>query len=110
MRIHSSEADGGLSKHRCSEVEMRGQNSCCRSEVVALLCLWENIGDIVALVTPGIHVNRSKENSKCRMNDNAELRHGLRKAETRREIMGIGVFETFWKTILSSYEDRGHPV
>src|ERR1051325_3045918 len=110
MRIHPSKADGRLSKYRSAEIEMRGQNSCCWREVVALLSFREDIRNIVALIAPGVHVNRSKENSKRRMYNNAELGYRLRETKARCEVVGVCVFKTLWETVLASYKDRGNSI
>src|ERR1051325_5607529 len=105
MRIHPSKADGRLSKYRSAEIEMRGENSCRRREVVALLGFREDVRNVVSLIAPRIHVNGSEENSKRRMYNNAEFGYRLRETKARCEVVGIGVFKTLWKAVLPSNEN-----
>src|SRR6266404_1406671 len=77
VQFESGKADGGRAQHGRREVEMTGDDAGGRSEVIALLSLGENVRDVVPLITPGIHVHRSKENSKGRVKHQAQAGNRL---------------------------------
>src|ERR1700674_841343 len=62
-----SEADCGRPQNRRGEIEMSGNDAGSRSEVIALLRFRKNIGNIMTLVTPRIHINGGEENAKGRV-------------------------------------------
>src|SRR5713101_1240545 len=61
VRIEGGEADGGFAEDGGSEIQRglrlrRRKQSCRGREIVELLRLGENIGNVVALVAPGVEV------------------------------------------------------
>ena len=77
MGVHAGEAHRGLAKYGLSEVQLGAVESRGWSEVVGLLRLGENVGDIVPLVAPRVHVDWRVEDSECGMKDQS-VRQGLR--------------------------------
>ena len=102
MRIHGGKADRGLAQHRGREVES-GES---RHKVIALLCLRKDVGNVVALVAPGIHVHRGEKDSEGAVHDDSQTGNGLRDAHARREVVRIGILQTTGITVLTADEDR----
>ena len=84
---------------------MRTDESCCRSEVIALLSFREHVGNIVALIAPGIHVNRGVEHAEGGMKHDPVLGYCLRKPQTWSKIVRIRILQSSRIAVLSSYED-----
>src|SRR3984893_15703349 len=89
--MESGEADSGSSEDGGSKIQrglrLRGRKqSCWRSEIVELLGLGENIGNVVALVAPGVEVDWREEDAVSAMEDEAEARKILRDAEAGSEV------------------------
>src|SRR5882762_11552815 len=89
---------------------MGSQDSSGGSEVVALLGLREHIRNVVALVTPGIHIHRGKEDAKGGVHYQPKPGNRLRKTETWREVVIIRIFQTLRKPILPADKCRGRSV
>src|ERR1051326_4093394 len=85
IKFKRGKADRGRAQHGRRKVEMTIENAGRRNEIIALLRLRKNIGDIVPLVAPGIHVYRSKENPEGAVGNDPQARHMVREAKPRRE-------------------------
>src|SRR5258708_14588797 len=80
------------------------------SEVVTLLSFREYIGNIVALVTPRVHIYRREEDAKSRMQHNASARNVMRDAGARCESELAGIVQAFGISLLPTDENRWHAV
>jgi len=81
--IEGSEADSGFAEDGGSEIQRGlrlrgGQQGCRRREIVELLSLRENVGNVVALVAPGVEINRSEEDAVRAVENEAEAGKILR--------------------------------
>src|SRR5260221_5550245 len=81
--IEGSEADSGFAEDGGSEIQRGlrlrgGQQGCRRREIVELLSLRENVGNVVALVAPGVEINRSEEDAVRAVENEAEAGSILR--------------------------------
>src|SRR5215813_3930176 len=66
VRIKCCETHGGgrqcaCAEHRSAEIQTGREQGRRRREIVSLLCLREDVRNVVALVTPRILIDRSKE-------------------------------------------------
>src|SRR6266699_6033874 len=104
--FNGGEANGSRAQHRRSEVEVTGDDAGRRSEVVALLRLGKDIGNIVPLVAPGIHVHRSEEDSKRGMEHNPMTGNAVRDARAGREVKLVRRRQTRGKTLLPADENE----
>src|SRR2546423_5217745 len=89
---------------------MAGYNAGGRREVIALLGFRKDIRHIVALVTPGIHVHRRKENPEGRMQNDPATWHIVRDAEPGGELKFVWIVQTFRISLLAADENRGYAV
>src|SRR4029077_5719052 len=110
MRIERGKADCGFSQGGGREIQRalrlrRGKQGCRRSEIVELLGLRENVGDIVALIAPGVEVHRSEKDAVGSMEDEAKARKILRDAETGSEVVLVGIHQSAGIAVLSADEN-----
>src|SRR2546423_12275576 len=82
VRIEGGEADGGLPKYSWPKIQRRlrlgGREQSRRGrEVIELLRFGKNVRDIVALIAPGVEVDRSEEDSIRCVQDDSEMREIL---------------------------------
>ena len=99
--LHRGEADGGLAEDGGSEVET-GEGGL---EVIALIGLGKDVGDVVALIAPGVHVDRGEEDAVGGMDDEAEGGDALCDAEAGCEVGVVGDHEALRHTVLPADED-----
>src|SRR6185503_8790233 len=85
VSLKSCETNRGSSQNGGTEIEVTGNDACSRNEVIALLRFRKDIGNIVALVAPGIHIYRCKEYSKGRVQHDSVLMHVVRHADAGRK-------------------------
>src|SRR6266852_9530168 len=93
--IEGGEADGGSTEHCGCEIQgslrlRRRKQRCRRREIIKLLRLRKNVGDVVALVAPGVEIDWRKENAVGAVDDEAEARKILRDAQAGREVALVG--------------------
>src|ERR1041384_1117733 len=89
---------------------MTGDDASGGSEVIALLRLRKNVGHVVALVAPGIHVDRRKENSECAVNHNSQIRQVMRKTKPRREFQFVRIIQAFGISLLPTDKNERHSI
>src|SRR4030095_8847131 len=70
-------------QYRRTKVQVSGNNPRCGSEVIALLRFRKDVGNVVTLVAPGVHVNRSEEDAERRMQNEAVLMKVMCDAKAR---------------------------
>src|SRR3954447_18302991 len=100
--IHASETHSSLPQHRLTKIKLASKQRRGRSEVVALLSFRKHVRNIVALVAPGIHIHRRKENSEGGMKDQSEIRQRLRESEPRSNVVSVGIFKSLGIAVLAS--------
>src|SRR5215472_2961543 len=110
VRIKRRKADGSRAKNRGVEVERRlgpggGQQRSRGIEIVELLGLWKNKGNVVALVAPGIQVHRGEENAVGGMKNDARARKVVRNAEARCKVVLVRIEQAVWIAVLSADEN-----
>lgn len=115
MRVKRGEADGGGGKSSSAqdgstEIETRVKESSRWSEIVGLLGLWKYIRDIVALIAPGVPIDRSKEDAIGTVKDEAEPVDLASKPEARGKIVLIGIEKSARIIVLAADEDRRYAV
>jgi len=91
VELDGGETHGGCAQHGRREIEMTGNDAGRRGEVIALLCFRKDVGHVVPLVAPGIHVNRRKENSKRAVHNDPETCQVMRETKPRRELEFVGI-------------------
>src|SRR5215475_4357887 len=115
MWIEGGETDGGCGKRAGTEngraeiharVEQRGG----RGEVVGLLRFGKYEGDIVALVAPGILVDRSKEDSVSGVDDETPVWQVFGYTDARSEIVRVRIQKAAGIAVLAADEDCRHAI
>src|SRR5204863_7943531 len=108
--LESSKADCGRPQDCWREIEMTGNDAGGRSEVVALLGLRKDIGNIMTLVTPRIHVHRCEENAKGRVKNQPVVRDAVRDTCARSEFELVRRVQTRREALLSADENKRHSI
>ena len=80
------------------------------SEVIALLRFRKNIGHVVSLVAPRIHVYRRKEDPKGRVQHDAVIRQVVRNAKPGSELKLIRIVQSLGIGLLAPDENERHAV
>src|SRR5262249_41434252 len=111
MRIKRGEAYRCRRKRSCAEnwrakIESRIEQCCRRREIIRLLRLRKNVGNVMALVTPRIHVNWRVENSVRRVQNQPKSREISRLPKARCEVVFVGKKQAIWVARLSADKDR----
>src|SRR4030081_384469 len=96
VEFNGGEANGGRAQDRRPEVEVIGNDTGGRREIVTLLRFRRAVGNIVPLVAPGIHVHRHEEDPKRRMEHKSMTGDAVRNTRTRREVKLIRSRQSFW--------------
>src|ERR1700730_7853500 len=105
VEFHGGEANGSCAQDRRPEVEVTRNDTSGRREIVTLLRFRKDVGNIVALVAPGIHVHRREEDPKRRMEHKSMIGDAVRNARTRREVKLVRSRQSFWKPLLATDEN-----
>ena len=103
VRIESGETDGRDTQHWRSKVEAIGGG---RNVGRKLIRLGEDIGNVVTLIAPSVEINRSIEDAVSGVNNQTPARQALGDAETRREIVFVGIHQACGIAELSADENR----
>ncbi len=101
VQLESGEADRGCAQHRGREVEC-GDRGNVR---IALRGLREDIGHVVALVAPGVHVHGRVEDAVGHMRHHAEPGHTLRQAQPGAKVGVVGIHQAARIAVLPADED-----
>ena len=75
------------------------------NEWIALRRHREDVGNIVALIAPGIHIDRRVEDSVGNMSQPVRAREALRKADPRRKVGVVGIHQASRISVLPADED-----
>src|SRR6266850_6624881 len=110
VELKSRKADCGRPQDCRREIEMTGNDAGGRNEVVALLGLRKDIGNIMTLVTPRIHVHWREENAKGRVKNQPEARNAVRDACARSEFELVRRVQTRGKALLSADKNKRHSI
>src|SRR5262250_1353584 len=115
VRIERGEAYRGCGQSACAQhgsakVETASEQGRRRSEVIRLLGFRENIGDVMSLVAPGVLIDGRVEDSIRRVQHHPKARKILRKANSRREIVLVGVHQSARISQLAADKNRRRTV
>ena len=106
----SSETDSGNTQHGWTKIEVRGDDSGCRSEIVTLLCFRKDVRNVVTLIAPRVHVDRREEDAKRRVQNESVLMKVMRETKTRSESKLVRVIQTLGKSLLPADKYKRHAI
>src|SRR6185295_371117 len=89
---------------------MTGDDAGRRREVIALLSFRKDVGHIVSLVAPGVHVDRRKENSEGAVDHNPQFRQVVRETKPGREFQFVRIVQSFGISLLTADENERHTI
>ena len=106
VQLKGGEAGHGCADHRRGEVERSDRGN----EGIALRGLGEDERLVVALVAPGVHIDRRVEDAVGNVRHKAQSRNALRQAQPWREPQPVGIHQASRISVLAADEDLGHAI